>query len=197
MRRGMGRDRHVHHAASLVRQDDQHEEESTRGGRYDEEIGSHNLANVIREKRAPILGGRPSVPGHVLRHGRLTHGDSQFQELTVNTRRAPQRVGLRHRANQLADVRRNAWSTHSASALPRPEESEAATVPGHDRLGLDDHESRPAIRPRRAISRPTAVGLHGEAVSAESEIVPGPGVDRVAPESQAAGSSERGMTCVG
>jgi hypothetical protein len=40
----MGRDRHVHDAASLVCQDDQHEEESIRGGWDDEEISGHDLA---------------------------------------------------------------------------------------------------------------------------------------------------------
>jgi hypothetical protein len=87
------------------------------------------------------------VAGHVLRNGRLTHVDPQFQEFAVNSWRAPQRVGFRHRANQLADVPRNARSTHVASALPRPEEPEAATVPGEDRLGLDDHDGRPPSVP--------------------------------------------------
>jgi hypothetical protein len=87
------------------------------------------------------------VPGHVLRGRRLTHGDSQFQEFAVNAGRAPQRVGFRHRANQLADVPRNARSTHVASALPRPEEAEAATMPGNDRLGLDDHHGCPPFVP--------------------------------------------------
>jgi hypothetical protein len=49
----------MYDAATLMRQNDQHEEESTRGGRYDEEIGGRDLADMIREKRAPRLeGGR-------------------------------------------------------------------------------------------------------------------------------------------
>lgn len=87
------------------------------------------------------------MPGHVLRNGRLTHVDPQFQEFAVNSWRAPQQVGFRHRANQLADVPRNARSTHVASALPRPEEPEAATMPGENRLGLDDHDGRPPSVP--------------------------------------------------
>jgi len=54
-RRGMGGDRQVHDAATLMRQNDQHEEESTGGGRHDEEIGGGDLADMIREKRAPRL----------------------------------------------------------------------------------------------------------------------------------------------
>jgi hypothetical protein len=55
-RRGrMGGDRHVHDTATLVRQDDQHEEESICGGGHHEEIGGCDLADMIREKRAPRL----------------------------------------------------------------------------------------------------------------------------------------------
>lgn len=65
----------------------------------------------------------------------------------MNAWRAPQRVHVRHRANQLADVRRHARSTHAVSALPCPEEPEAETVPGEDRLGSDDDESCPPSVP--------------------------------------------------
>jgi hypothetical protein len=51
----MGGDRHVHDAATVMRQNDQHEEESTRGGGHDEEIGGGDLADMIREKRPPRL----------------------------------------------------------------------------------------------------------------------------------------------
>ena len=54
-RRGMAGDGHVYDAATLMRQNDQHEQESTRGGRHDEEIGGRDLADMIREKRAPRL----------------------------------------------------------------------------------------------------------------------------------------------
>jgi hypothetical protein len=117
----MGRDRHMHDAASLVCQDDQHEEESIRNRWHDEEIGRHDLADLIREKRTPRLGGRPSVPGQVFRDSRLTEVHAKLEEFAVNARSTPQRVGLRHRANQLADVPRNARSTQSPPAFPPPE----------------------------------------------------------------------------
>ena len=43
-RRGMAGDGHVDNAATLMRQNDQHEQESTRDGRHDEEIGGGDLA---------------------------------------------------------------------------------------------------------------------------------------------------------
>jgi hypothetical protein len=51
----MGSDGHVHDAATMMRQDDQHEEESIRGGWHYEEIGGLDLADMIRDKRAPRL----------------------------------------------------------------------------------------------------------------------------------------------
>jgi hypothetical protein len=51
----MGGDGHVHDATTLMRQDDQYEEESTRGGGHHEEIGGRDLADMIRDKRAPRL----------------------------------------------------------------------------------------------------------------------------------------------
>jgi hypothetical protein len=51
----MAGDGHVYDAATLMRQNDQHEEESTRGGRDDEEIGRCDLGDMIREKRPPRL----------------------------------------------------------------------------------------------------------------------------------------------
>ena len=51
----MGGDRQVHDAATLMRHNDQHEEESIRGGRHDEEISGGDLTDMIREKRPPRL----------------------------------------------------------------------------------------------------------------------------------------------
>jgi hypothetical protein len=45
----------MYDAASLVRQDDEHEKESIGGGGHHEEIGGGDLADLIREKRAPRL----------------------------------------------------------------------------------------------------------------------------------------------
>jgi hypothetical protein len=51
----MAGDGHVDDAATLMRQNDQREQESTRGGRHDEEIVGCDLADMIREERSPRL----------------------------------------------------------------------------------------------------------------------------------------------
>ena len=70
--RGIRGHRDVHDAPPMVRQDDQHKQKSIRDSRDDEEVGGHQLGGVIREKRAPGLGGWALTPHHVLRDSRLT-----------------------------------------------------------------------------------------------------------------------------
>jgi len=60
MLRGPGRRRvlgdcHVNDSSAVVRADDEYEE-SPEGGRWhDEEVGGHDLARVVRQKRTPGL----------------------------------------------------------------------------------------------------------------------------------------------
>ena len=54
-RRGMLGDRHVDDPSTVVREDDEHEEQPERDGRHDEEVGGHDLARVVRQERSPRL----------------------------------------------------------------------------------------------------------------------------------------------
>jgi hypothetical protein len=54
-RRRMSGHRDVDEATSLVRQDDQHEQQAEGHSRNHEEIGRHDLAGVVGQKRAPRL----------------------------------------------------------------------------------------------------------------------------------------------
>ena len=144
---GMSPNRHVHDTASLVRQDDQHEEEPIRRGGRDEEICRHDLPDMIREKRAPCLGGRSSVPGQVLRHGSLTHVKCRASGVRRECAALPTTGWPPPWCESNVGPPREPWATQVASALPRPEEAEAATVPGQHRLWLDNHESIPPSVP--------------------------------------------------
>jgi len=96
----MGGDRDVSDASSIVREEDQDEQETVGHGRDDEEIGRHDLAHVIPQERAPGLGGRRAAVAQVFRDRRLTDVDPQFQQFAMDPRSTPTRVRLRHRANQ-------------------------------------------------------------------------------------------------
>ena len=72
--------------------------------------------------------------------------DAEFHEFAVDSRRTPERIFLRHPANQCTDVWRDDRSTPTP-AFPSPEEPEASTVPGEDGLGLDDDDGCPPFVP--------------------------------------------------
>jgi hypothetical protein len=95
-RRGMGGDRDVHDASALMRQNDEHEQQAIRDGGNDEEVGCHDLLDMIREKYPPRLGRWSSVSGHVLGDRGLADVYAELQEFAVDSWGAPQQVGLRH-----------------------------------------------------------------------------------------------------
>jgi hypothetical protein len=71
------------------------------------------------------------TPEHILGDSGLGDIDRELQQLTMNTWRAPQRV--------IADLCRDPGSADTTTArLPAPVETEAAPLPAHQRLGLDD-----------------------------------------------------------
>jgi hypothetical protein len=84
-------DRRVNDPSTVVREDDEYEEQSEGDRRHDEEVGGHDLARVICQRRSPRLGRGTQMPSHVLGHSRLDHRDPQLQELPVNPRRTPER----------------------------------------------------------------------------------------------------------
>ena len=51
----MRSDRYVDDLSAVVGEEDEDEEQPECDGRYDEEVGSHDLARVIGEKGAPRL----------------------------------------------------------------------------------------------------------------------------------------------
>jgi hypothetical protein len=54
-RGGMFGDRHVNDPSTVVREDDQDEQQPERDRRHDEQISGHNLARVVGEERPPRL----------------------------------------------------------------------------------------------------------------------------------------------
>ena len=91
---------------------------------------------------------------HVLRDGRLTHGDPQLLQFAVNPRRTPERIRRGHSTDQRADVWSRGWTTGAVPTLPGPEQAEAASVPGEDGLRLDEDKRRPPTAPCARQPRP-------------------------------------------
>jgi hypothetical protein len=74
----MGGDCEVPDASPIVREEHQDEQEAVRDGRDDEEIGCHDLADVIAQERAPGLGWPLAAAPHAFGDRRLTDVDPNF-----------------------------------------------------------------------------------------------------------------------
>jgi hypothetical protein len=117
-------DCHVDDLSTVVREDHEDEEQPERDRRHDEEVGGHDLARVIGQKRAPGLGRWARMPSQVFGRGRLTHRDPQLQELAVNPRGTPQGIRGGHVANERAHVRCQRWAAGAVSACRRSRRGE-------------------------------------------------------------------------
>src|SRR4030081_1694241 len=127
--------------SSAVPHDQQSIEPTKRDGRHDEHIHRSDPVSVIAEERPPSLRRRVSSPDHVFGHARLSDIDAELEQLSMDPRRSPQRIGNAHLADKLAYLRRYGWSATAAPRLPAPVRSEPGTVPFYDGLWLHNRQS--------------------------------------------------------
>ncbi len=99
---------------------------------------------------------------HVLGDRRLAHRKAQLLKLPVDAWRTPERIRSRHLANQGTNVARDAWTAETVS-LPRPEQTDPATVPRDDGVRPDDVHGRAPATPRLREPRPQRPVSKGEA----------------------------------
>jgi hypothetical protein len=95
--------------------------------------------SVIEQERLPTLRRWFSSFDHIFGHTRLSDIDSELEQLSVDPRRPPQRIGDAHLADKLAYLRYS-WSATTAPRLPAPIRSEAGAVPFYDGLRLHNRQ---------------------------------------------------------
>ena len=150
----MRRDVHVDDAASVVRQDDEHEQHVKRGGRDREEVDRGELGDVIREERAPRLRRRTTATPEVLPTVACDTSMSSFCNSPWAGRSA-EWVRFTHLADQGPEVRRQRRATDAAgSRVPAPISGERAAMPMLDRGGRHDLRRRPPVRPNAREQHP-------------------------------------------
>src|SRR5262249_5467442 len=133
----------MHNPTPIVGQHQEDVEHLETDRRDREEVHGHCSREVSVQERAPRLRRSPPAATHVLADAGLTDVDAKFEQLTVDTWCAPQRVLSTHWSNQLTDVVRNGWASWPAvMALPRPEQPEDVAMPRDDGVRLDDDERR-------------------------------------------------------
>src|SRR5712671_6847198 len=92
-----------------VPHDQQTIEQAKRDRRHDEHIHRRDAVSVVAEERPPALGWRVSSPDHVLGHARLSDIEAELEQLSMDPRRSPQRIGNAHLADKPAYLQRNCW----------------------------------------------------------------------------------------
>ena len=79
--------------ASAMAQNHKAVQQLERDRRHDKEIDRGDAVGVVVKERSPGWRWRTAMLHHVLRHGRLRDIDPELQDLAVDSRRAPQRIG--------------------------------------------------------------------------------------------------------
>ena len=120
-----------------------------------EEVDRDELADVIRQKRTPGLGRRGPTTHHVVPDRGFGDRDTEFQQLAVDARGTPGRVGVAHLAYEHLNGARDAWPTGSARpTLPAPIAPKPSSMPPENGVGLDDDERSPPSGPQVTEPRP-------------------------------------------
>ena len=86
-----------------IQRDQDVEQAECRRGDH-EHVNRCNLWKVIAQKAPPGRGGDLGTPRHPPPDRGLADLDAELEQFTVNARRAPQRIGVAHAADQITDV---------------------------------------------------------------------------------------------
>src|SRR6202049_376358 len=121
---GVGCDAKPQNLSSAVPHDQQSIEQAKRDRRHDEQIHRRDAVGMVMKKRLPALRRWPSSLHHILGHTRLADIDAELEQLSLDPRRSPQRIGDAHLADKLAYLGWYSWSASTAPRLPAPCEAD-------------------------------------------------------------------------
>ena len=118
---------------------DQQAVERTKGDcRHHEKVHRGDTVSVVTKERLPALRRRAPPPRHILGHAGLADIDAKLEQLAMDSRRSPQRIGDAHLADQPANVQRHNRSAAAATRFPAPIRSETGTMPTDHGVRSDD-----------------------------------------------------------
>ena len=97
----MSRNVEVHDSSPMMLQQDEHEQELKVEGGHDKEIDRDKLLGVVLQECPPRLGRGLAVSDHVLGDSSFRNINPQFQQLSMNSGRTPDRIRQSHLTNQI------------------------------------------------------------------------------------------------
>ena len=132
----------------MVSEHDKDEEDAEPSGGHGEEIKGDQISDMIGEERSPSLGGRRAALREQPRDGAFGHLDSELQDLTMDSRGAPERVRGGHADDQGFDLGVDGRATADVRAGEHgPVLAEASALPSPDGVGRHDDQSPPPAGP--------------------------------------------------
>ena len=138
---GLLGDIEVEDAPAVVGEHDEDEQDAQTGGGNCEEVDRDEVANMVGEERAPSLRGGWAALRHEPGDGTLGHVDAKLQELTMDSRGAPERVRSGHSYDKALDLSIDRRAAHGGPARELgPVLTEAPPPPAQNGLGGNDHE---------------------------------------------------------
>ena len=109
-------------------QNEHHEQQPECGGRHDEHVDGSDTECVVAYEGAPSRRRRVQSARHVLGNGCLTDLNAELEQLTVDARCTPERVGEAYLADQFAGLGEPWASAPTVSATASRVESPAGAT---------------------------------------------------------------------
>ena len=138
----------VEDAAAIVSEHDEDEEDAQGRGRNGEEIEGDQIRDVIGKERAPGLRGRCAALRDEPGDGALGHVEAELQQLPMDSRSAPERIGRGHSCDKGRDLR---VDRRAASGGPTgefgPVLTQTAPLPPQNGGGSHDDKGPPPSGP--------------------------------------------------
>ena len=117
--------------------------------------GPTSARSVTRTVRMRFSVGTGPTTHHVVPNRGFSDRDAELEQLAVDARGAPGRVGAAHLADEFLNGARDAGPPGpTRPTLPAPVEPKASSMPAEDRVGLDDDERVPPTGPQVTEPRP-------------------------------------------
>ena len=107
-----------------------------------EEVDRNHAAEVIVKECLPVVGrAGTTARDHVFGDGSLSEGDTEREQLAVDPRSTPQRIGVVPVPDQGDEVWGNGFPAGFArTAIPSPEGSKPCAMPLKDGAGLNQDQ---------------------------------------------------------
>src|SRR5437773_5892870 len=145
---GMLGDVEVEDAPALVGEHNEDEEHPQASSRDREEIDGDQIPDMIGQERSPALRGRRAPLWEQAGDGALGHDDAELQELTMDSRSAPERIRGGHLCDKGLDLRVDWRAAHGGPAGERcPVLAEAVPLPPQNGVRGNDGEGLPPPSP--------------------------------------------------